>query len=114
MHKAQASAAHDRFAAVALYDGAGVLIEAKADPEFAATLLQSYLASPYKTEEAPAFKAHVRLARLRVKLGDKTGAQQERAAALALAHDYRPAQDFKLEDADRRPNQPATPQQANL
>lgn len=113
VHKAQADALHDKLAAVALYDSAGVLIEAKADPGFAAKLLQSYLDSPFKTEEAPAFEAHIRLARLRNALGDKAAAEQERAAALALAHDYRPAHDFKLQDADRRQAAASTTQQAN-
>lgn len=89
------SAQRDKSAAVALYDGAGVLIEANRDPELAAKMLTDYLASSSKTEEAPAFEAHVRLARLKKQLGDSAGAQREKAAALALAHDYKPALDLR-------------------
>lgn len=90
------AADHDRRAGVALYDGASLLISAKRNPELAAKLLQSYLADSLKSEEAPAFVAHTRLARLKAQLGDVAGAQHERAAALQLAHDYRPAQDLKF------------------
>jgi hypothetical protein len=55
-------------------------------------MLEDYLAGSQKTEEAPAFVAHNRLARLDDWLGDPTAANRERAAALALAHDYKPAQ----------------------
>jgi hypothetical protein len=58
-------------------------------------MLEQYLASPSKTEEAPAFIAHIRLARLKQQLGDLPAANRERAAALALANEYKPAQDFK-------------------
>jgi len=114
VHSAQSFASRDKYAAVAFYDGAGVLIEAKADPALAANLLQTYLDSSFKSEEAPAFKALVRLARLKAALGDPAAAQQERAAALSLARDYRPAQDFKLQDADRRRTPNPESQQANL
>jgi tetratricopeptide (TPR) repeat protein len=86
---------HDKSTSVALYDGAGVLIESNRNPDLAATMLADYLASSTKTEEAPAFEAHVRLARLKKQLGDSAGAQREKAAALALAHDYKPALDLK-------------------
>jgi hypothetical protein len=59
-------------------------------------MLEAYLASPSKSEEAPAFEAHVRLARLQKQLGDTAAAQRERDAALKLAHDYKPALDLKL------------------
>ena len=59
-------------------------------------MLEDYLASTSKSEEAPAFEAHVRLARLKKQLGDMKAAQRERAAALQLAHDYKPALDLKL------------------
>lgn len=88
-----AAASRDKTAGVALYDGAGVLIRAKRDPELAAKMLEDYLAGESKSEEAPAFVAHIRLARLKQQLGDLTGAERERAAAYALAHEYKPAQD---------------------
>jgi len=36
------------------------------------------------------------LARVLAQLGDKAGAAQQRAAALALAHDYKPALELKF------------------
>lgn len=93
---AESAASRDKHAAVALYDGAGILIETNRDPEIAARMLESYLASQNKTEEAPAFEAHLRLARLKKQMGDVAGAKRELAAALELAHDYKPALDFRI------------------
>jgi hypothetical protein len=56
-------------------------------------MLNDYLASPDKTEEAPAFVAHLRLARVESQLGDTAGAARDRAAALALAHEYKSAKE---------------------
>ena len=95
LHNCLAAAEKDRHAAVAYYDAAGLLIESNRDPALAARMLESYLAGPLKSEEAPAFEAHLRLARLKKQLGDTAGAQGELSAALALAHDYRPALEFK-------------------
>jgi hypothetical protein len=95
IHSVMSTALHDKQATVAIYDGAGILIESKRDPALAANLLEDYLASTSKTEEAPAFIAHIRLARLKVALGDPAAADRERSAALALAHEYKPAQEFK-------------------
>jgi hypothetical protein len=36
--------------------------------------------------------AHFRLARLKDQLGDAAGGSRERAAAFAMAHEYKPAQ----------------------
>ena len=91
----ESASQRDKHAAVALYDGAGVLIDGKRDPGTAARLLEEYLASPNKTEEGPAFEAHVRLAKMQKQLGDTSRAQQEIASALALAHDYKPALEAK-------------------
>ena len=95
IRNAASAGAKDRTAGVALYDGAGVLIRARRDQELAAKMLQDYLAGDSKTEEAPAFIAHYRLARLLDQLGDHAGAQREQAAGYALAHDYHPQQDGK-------------------
>ena len=76
----------------ALYDGASLLSETHRDPALAAKMLDDYLAGSAKTEEAPAFVAHLRLARLKDQLGDPAAASRERAAALALAHEYKPAE----------------------
>jgi len=95
IHNCASAAGNDRHSGVALYDGAGVLIESNRNPSLAAKMLEDYLGSSSKTEEGPAFEAHYRLARLKQQLGDVAGAQRERAAALQLAHDYRPALDSK-------------------
>ncbi len=90
------AAQKDRRAGVALFNGASALTRAGRQPEVAAKMLEDYLAGPVKTEEAPAFVAHVRLAKLKAQLGDKNAAWRERSAALALAHDYRPAEELKF------------------
>jgi tetratricopeptide (TPR) repeat protein len=94
LRSAEASARKDPKATIALYDGAGVLIDGKLDPGTAARLLEEYLASPTRTEEGPAFEACVRLAKMKKQLGDSSAAQQQISAALALAHDYKPALEF--------------------
>lgn len=90
-----AAAQRDPHAGVALFNGASVLIKANRDPALAIRLLETYLASPRATEEAPKFTARVWLARLRGQTGDTEGARRERAEALALAQEYKPAQDLK-------------------
>jgi hypothetical protein len=70
-----------------------VLIAAKRNPQLAETMLEDYLASPSLSEQAPAFIAHIRLSRLKQQLGDAAGAQQDLAAAAAMAHEFNPAQD---------------------
>ncbi|MGA9060504.1 MAG: tetratricopeptide repeat protein [Terracidiphilus sp.] len=95
IHNCVNAAAHNPRSGVALYDGAGVLIESNRDPALAARMLEDYLAGSSKTEEAPAFIAHIRLGRLKEQLGDPAGAQREFAAAYAMAREYNPAQDSK-------------------
>ena len=90
-----AAAQRDSHAAVALFNGASVLIEANRKPDLAARMLESYLASPTATEEAPAFTARVWLARLKAQAGDTEGARREREQARALAQEYKPARDLK-------------------
>lgn len=89
------AAQHDPHSAVALFNGASVLIGANRNTTLAMKLLQAYLASPGATEEAPAFTARVWLARLKSQSGDAEGARRERDEALALAPQYRPAQELK-------------------
>jgi tetratricopeptide (TPR) repeat protein len=91
-----AAAQRDRHAAVALYNGATVLIRANRNLDLAAKMLDAYLASPLKTEEAPAFAAYVARARVAAQLGDKTTAKRDHDAALALAAEYKPAQNLKF------------------
>jgi len=95
IHNCVTAAARDKTAGVALYDGAGVLIKTQRDPALAAKMLQDYLAGNSKTDEAPAFVAHLRLARLKQNLGDTAGAQQDQAAAFAMAHEFRPTQELR-------------------
>ena len=73
---------------VALADGASVLIRAGRELPFARQLLEQYLASPNKSEDAPAFQMHVQLGKLLSGLGDAQEAQQHFAAAVELAKDY--------------------------
>lgn len=89
------AAQRDPHAGVALFNGASVFIKANRNPALAIQLLETYLASPRATEEAPAFTARVWLARLKAKTGDTEGARRERAEALAMAQEYKPAQDLK-------------------
>jgi tetratricopeptide (TPR) repeat protein len=91
----------DKHAGVPLYDGASTLIDASRDLPLAAKMLEDYLAGTAKTEEAPAFAAHTQLARVKSKLGDFAAAKREQAAALALAREYKPAQDLKLKESNR-------------
>ena len=89
-----AVAERDQHSGVALYDGASILMETNRDPVLAVSMMKAYLADPVKTEEAPAFAAWLRLARLESRLGDTDDAARDRLASLALAHAYRPAQEF--------------------
>ena len=82
--------------AVPLFNGASVLVKANQDPQLAIRMLQEYLSSPGQTEEAPAFVAHVWLAKLEKQVGDTAGAARERSEALALASTYKPALDLKI------------------
>jgi tetratricopeptide (TPR) repeat protein len=85
------AAQRERHSGVALYDGASILSRGNRNLLLADKMFEEYLAGSSKTEEAPAFEAHTRLARLKAQLGDTAGAWQERAKALELAHDYKPA-----------------------
>lgn len=89
------AAAHDPHASVALYDAAGVLLNARRDPALAVKLLEDYIGSASKSEEAPAFVAYSRLAFFQQQLGDAANAQLNQAAAYQMAHEYQPAQDLR-------------------
>lgn len=90
------AAQRERRAGVALYNGASILIQTGRDFDLAAKMLEQYLSSSSQTEEAPAFVAHTKLAKLNAALGDKTAARQQKTAALELAREYRPAQELKF------------------
>jgi Flp pilus assembly protein TadD len=80
----RADQAHDD----ALVDAANILTAAHRNPQLAQQLLREYLASPAKSESAPAFRVHVQLGKLLANDGDKDGARREYNAALALASQY--------------------------
>ena len=84
--------AADRGRDASLVDVASILIEKDLDPKLAEQALRSYLASSAQSDAAPVFQAHVLLGKLLAKAGDKTAAGAEYAKALALAHDYAPAE----------------------
>lgn len=76
----------------ALVDAAEVLLRAQRNLPEVVQLLQTYLKSDAKVEQAPAFKAHFLLGSAAEKMGDKQTAAKEYRAALDLAKDFRPAQ----------------------
>jgi tetratricopeptide (TPR) repeat protein len=81
--------AADKEPDTSLPNGAWVLIRANREPQLAAQMLEAYLASPKKTEEAPAFVIHKDLGRLKKQMGDSEGAQREFATAAELASEYK-------------------------
>lgn len=76
----------------ALVDAAEILIHSQRNLPEAALLLQAYLKSSAKVEQAPAFKAHYLLGTADEKLGDRASAAAEYKSALELAHEFEPAQ----------------------
>jgi tetratricopeptide (TPR) repeat protein len=97
IHSGENAAKRDKRAGVALYNGASLLRDTQRDPERAARMLEDYLKGSSKTEEGPAFVAYTWLARLKQQQGDTEAASRELAAALALAHEYKPALEMKQE-----------------
>lgn len=75
----------------ALVDVASLLITMHRSPDVAERVLREYLASPAKSDEAPAFKVHVQLGDLLLQKGDTASARREYTTALALASGYAPA-----------------------
>jgi tetratricopeptide (TPR) repeat protein len=88
-----AAAAKDKTSGIGLYDGAGVLIAAKRNPQLAEQMLENYLSGSSLNEQGPAFIAHIRLSRLKQQLGDAAGAQHDLAAAASMAKEFSPSQD---------------------
>ncbi len=74
----------------ALVSAAEQLTRSGQRPAQAVALLRSYLASSHQSEEAPAFAVHASLAQLLAGEGDSAGAQNELAAAHALASGWQP------------------------
>jgi uncharacterized protein HemY len=85
---AQSAIAADRARDAALVDVASILTAAHRAPDLAERSLRQYLASPAKSDAAPAFKVHLQLSKLLAQRGDKASAQNEVQAAQALASSF--------------------------
>ena len=79
----------DRRHGVALVDGAMTLAKAGQEPQTAIRWLEEYLDSQAQSEDAPVFAVHVQLAKLLQDQGNAQAAQEQIAAAHALASGYR-------------------------
>jgi tetratricopeptide (TPR) repeat protein len=77
----------------ALVDAAEIFLRTQRNLPEAVQLLQKYLDSKTKVEQAPAFKAHYLLGNMAEKMGDPQRAAAEYRSALALAQGFRPAQE---------------------
>jgi tetratricopeptide (TPR) repeat protein len=77
----------------ALVDAAEILIHTQRNLPEAAQLLEAYLDSNRKVEQAPTFKVHFLLGNAAEKLGHTKQAESEYRSALALAKEFRPAQE---------------------
>lgn len=86
MQAMQSSIAADKKNSSVLVDGA--FLVHKQNPALAEQLLRKYLASSHPSEDAPVFQVHEHLGQLLEHQGNKAAAQQEYAAAHALATDY--------------------------
>jgi len=78
---------------VPLFDGASLLLNSGRNFPQAIQMLRHYLSLEDPAEDGPAFQAHYFLGLLLEKQGDEKAAVAEYRAALALALDYRPAQE---------------------
>jgi tetratricopeptide (TPR) repeat protein len=86
----QSGVAADHKKGPPLVDAASILTSANTSPQLAISLLRTYLASPAKSDSAPAFKVHLELGDLLALSGDSTGAHNEYIAAISLASNYVP------------------------
>lgn len=75
----------------ALVDVASILTDIHRRPDLAEKALREYLASPAKTDAAPAFKVHLQLGDILRERGDLSGARREYASAFSLAPNFAPA-----------------------
>jgi tetratricopeptide (TPR) repeat protein len=76
-----------------LFGAAELLYSAGRNFSDAAQLMRRYLSSKPRADEAPTFQAHYLLGEILEKQGDRQAAATEYRAALALASEYRQAQD---------------------
>jgi len=79
--------------AIPLFDAATLLLQAGRNFPGAIQRFNEYLAVNKFTEDGPAFRAHYRMGLLFEKQGNAQNAAREYRSALALASQYRPAQD---------------------
>lgn len=86
----QSGVAADRKKGPPLVDAASILTSANSSLQLAISLLRTYLASPAKSDSAPAFKVHLELGDLLALEGDSAGAHNEYIAAISLASNYVP------------------------
>ena len=77
----------------ALVDAAEILIHTQRNLPEAAQLLETYLDSSRKVEQAPAFRVHFLLGNAHEKLGQTKQAESEYKLSLAMAKEFRPAQE---------------------
>jgi tetratricopeptide (TPR) repeat protein len=77
----------------ALVDAAEILLHSQRNTSEAVQLLQAYLNSSAKVEQAPAFRVHYLLGTADERLGDRGAAAAEYRSALDLAHEFQPAQE---------------------
>jgi len=87
----QSSIEVNRTKNASLVDAASILTDMHRQLDLAERLLRDYLASPAKSEDAPAFKVHEQLGDLLKMRGDSSAARREYVAAAALASNYGPA-----------------------
>ena len=80
--------AADRAHSSALVDAAAILTKVNRAPDLAERCLRDYIASRFKSDDAPAFKVHLQLARLLLARKDLLNANREIAAAAEIAAAY--------------------------
>jgi tetratricopeptide (TPR) repeat protein len=78
---------------ISLFDGASLLLNSGRDFPQAVKMFHQYLSLDDPAEDGPAFQAHYFLGLLLEKQGDMKAAAEEYRAALALASQYKPAEE---------------------
>jgi tetratricopeptide (TPR) repeat protein len=84
----KSAVAADRTHGPVLVDAASILSAAHLASDLAERCLRTYLASPAKSDAAPAFKVHLQLSGLLAARGDTVEAGKEAATAAALAPSF--------------------------
>ncbi|HTD24253.1 MAG TPA: tetratricopeptide repeat protein [Terriglobales bacterium] len=89
----KAVAADDKKPSNVVFDAASQLLRAGRNFPLAASLANKYISEKVHAFDAPVFQAHFLLGQILEKQGDKNGAIEEYKAVLAVAGDYKRAQD---------------------